>query len=260
MAGRLEGKVALITGGASGQGRVAAVRFAAEGARVALSDVNEEGGVQTMHMVQENGGEAYFVRGDVSAEGSARDMVDAAVRKYGALHILYNNAGIVGANIDGDVTQLSVETWDQILNINLRGIFLCSKYGVPALMQAGGGSVINTASIAGLIGSPFAGHAYTASKGGVIALTRAMAMAYARHKVRVNAHLSRWCGDADDRALQSRSVAVAAVYRQPSHRPCGHARRYRAPRCLSGLGRIFLGDWLDLYDRWWPYRDVRRGG
>ena len=103
MAGRLAGKVALITGGASGQGRVAAVRFAAEGAKVALSDVNEEGGVQTMHMVQENGGEAYFVRGDVAAEGSARDMVDAAVRKYGALHILYNNAGIVGANIDGDV-------------------------------------------------------------------------------------------------------------------------------------------------------------
>lgn len=187
MAGRLEGKVALITGGASGQGRAAAVRFAAEGARVALSDVHEEGGVQTMHMVQENGGEAYFVRGDVAAEGSARDMVDAAVRKYGALHILYNNAGIVGANVDSDVTQLSVETWDQILNINLRGIFLCSKYGVPALIQAGGGSVINTASIAGLIGSPFAGHAYTASKGGVIALTRAMAMAYAPHKVRVNA-------------------------------------------------------------------------
>ncbi len=187
MAGRLAGKVALITGGASGQGRAAALRFAQEGAKVALSDVNAEGGVQTMHMVQENGGAAYFVAGDVSAEGSAREMVAAAVRQYGGLHILYNNAGIVGANIDGDVTQLTVETWDRILNINLRGIFLCSKYGVPALIQAGGGSVINTASIAGLIGSPFAGHAYTASKGGVIALTRAMAMAYARHQVRVNA-------------------------------------------------------------------------
>lgn len=187
MAGRLEGKIALITGGASGQGRVAAQRFAAEGAKIALSDVYEEGGVQTMHMVQENGGEAYFVQGDVSAEGSAKDMVEAAVRKYGALHILYNNAGIVGANVDSDVTQLSVETWDRILNVNLRGIFLCSKYAVPAIIQAGGGSIINTASIAGLIGSPFAGHAYTASKGGVIALTRAMAMAYAAQQVRVNA-------------------------------------------------------------------------
>ncbi len=187
MAGRLEGKIALITGGASGQGRVAAQRFAAEGAKVALSDVNEEGGVQTMHMVQENGGEAFFVQGDVSAEGSAKAMVEAAVRQYGALHILYNNAGIVGANVDSDVTHLSVDTWDRILNINLRGIFLCSKYAVPALIQAGGGSVINTASIAGLIGSPFAGHAYTASKGGVIALTRAMAMAYAPQHVRVNA-------------------------------------------------------------------------
>src|SRR5262245_53621350 len=107
MAGRLEGKVALITGGASGQGRVAAVRFAQEGAKIALSDVNEEGGVQTMHMVQENGGEAYFIQGDVAAEGSARDMVEAAVRKYGALHILYNNAGIVGAHVDGDVTHLT---------------------------------------------------------------------------------------------------------------------------------------------------------
>lgn len=187
MAGRLAGKVALITGGASGQGRAAALRFAQEGAKVALSDVHAEGGVQTMHMVLEHGGEAYFVQGDVSVEASARDMVEAAVRKYGALHILYNNAGIVGADIDGDVTQLTVAAWDQILNVNLRGIFLCSKYGVPAIVQAGGGSVINTASIAGLIGSPFAGHAYTASKGGVIALTRAMAMAYAPHKVRVNA-------------------------------------------------------------------------
>src|SRR5438132_11002585 len=110
-------------------------------------------------------------------------MDAAGVRQYGGLHILYNNAGIVGANIDGDVTQLTVETWDRILNINLRGIFLCSKYGVPALIQAGGGSVINTASIAGLIGSPFAGHAYKARKGGGIALPRALPMVYGCHKL-----------------------------------------------------------------------------
>jgi NAD(P)-dependent dehydrogenase (short-subunit alcohol dehydrogenase family) len=187
MSDRLANKVALITGGASGQGRVAAIRFAQEGAKVVISDVNEDGGRQTMHMVQENGGQALFVPADVAVETSAQEMVAAAVRQYGALHILYNNAGIGGGGIDTDVTQLSVETWERILNINLRGIFLCSKYGVPALIQAGGGSVINTASIAGLIGSPYAGHAYTASKGGVIALTRAMAMSYASHKVRVNA-------------------------------------------------------------------------
>ena len=187
MANRLEGKIALITGGASGQGRAAAVRFAAEGATIVLSDVNEDGGTQTMHMVQENGGEALFVAADVSMESQAAEMVQAAVRQYGALHILYNNAGIVGHDVDTDVTRLSVDTWDRILNINLRGIFLGSKYGVPALIESGGGSVINTASIAGLIGSPFAGHAYTASKGGVIALTRAMAMAYASQGVRVNA-------------------------------------------------------------------------
>ena len=187
MAGRLEGKVALITGGASGQGRAAAIMFASEGAKVVLSDVNEEGGTQTRHLVTENGGQAVFTAADVSVEADARAMVEAALATYGALHVLYNNAGTVGIGVDARVTRLSVESWDFILNVNLRGIFLSSKYGIPALIDAGGGSVINTASIAGLVGSPYAGHAYTASKGGVIALTRGMAMTYARDKVRVNA-------------------------------------------------------------------------
>ncbi len=187
MADRLAGKVALITGGASGQGREAAVRFAAEGAKVVLSDVQEEGGVRTMHMVQENGGDAFFVPADIAVASSARDMVEAALRQYGALHVLYNNAGVIGEGRDGLVTDVDVDAWEFILNVNLRGIFLCAKYGVPALIDAGGGSVINTASVAGLIGSPNSGHAYAASKGGVIALTRAMAASYARHQVRVNA-------------------------------------------------------------------------
>jgi NAD(P)-dependent dehydrogenase (short-subunit alcohol dehydrogenase family) len=126
MAHRLAGKVALITGGASGQGRVAALRFAQEGARVALGDVNEEGGRQTMHMVQENGGEAFFVPADVSSEVSTKAMVEAALRQYGRLHILYNNAGIVGQNIDGDVTQLSVDVWTAF-STSTCGAFSCAR-------------------------------------------------------------------------------------------------------------------------------------
>jgi NAD(P)-dependent dehydrogenase (short-subunit alcohol dehydrogenase family) len=187
MAGRLKGKVALITGGGSGQGRTAAMLFAREGARIALSDVLEEGGTQTQHMVTENGGEAVFVAADVSSEASAKHMVEAALQRYGRLDILYNNAGIVGKGRDTDVANLDIDTWNQIIQVNLSGIFLGSKYAVPALIEAGGGSIINTASVAGMIGSPNSGHAYAASKGGVIALTRAMAVKYAPHKIRVNA-------------------------------------------------------------------------
>ncbi len=187
MAGRLEGKVALITGGGSGQGRTAAMMFAEEGAKIALSDVQEEGGTQTQHMVTENGGEALFVAADVSSEASAKNMVEAALQRYGRLDILYNNAGIVGRGRDTDVANLDFDAWNQIIQVNLSGIFLGSKYAVPALIEAGGGSIINTASVAGMIGSPNSGHAYAASKGGVIALTRAMAVKYAPNHIRVNA-------------------------------------------------------------------------
>lgn len=187
MAGRLEGKVALITGGAGGQGRTAALMFAREGARIALSDTQEEGGMQTQHMVTENGGEALFVAADVSQEASAQHMVEAALQHYGRLDILYNNAGIVGRGRDTDVAHLALDAWNQIIQVNLSGIFLGSKYAVPALIEAGGGSIINTASVAGMIGSPNSGHAYAASKGGVIALTRSMAVTYAPHRIRVNA-------------------------------------------------------------------------
>ncbi len=187
MAGRLEGKVALITGGASGQGRIAATMFAQEGAKIALSDMQEEGGMQTQHMVTENGGEALFVPADVSSEASAKNMVEAALQRYGRLDILYNNAGIVGKGRDTDVANLEFDAWNQIIQVNLSGIFLGSKYAVPALIEAGGGSIINTASVAGMIGSPNSGHAYAASKGGVIALTRAMAVKYAPNNIRVNA-------------------------------------------------------------------------
>jgi NAD(P)-dependent dehydrogenase (short-subunit alcohol dehydrogenase family) len=182
----LAGKVALITGSGSGQGRVAAVLFAREGARVVVSDVNVAGGEETVRLVGKGGGEAIFHAADVSKATDVEALVEAATRAYGGLHVLYNNAAIWGGG-DNFVTDLGEDAWDRIVAVNLKGVYLCCKYGIPALIGAGGGSVINTASAAGLIGSRNRSHAYSATKGGVIALTRAMAVAYARRGVRVNA-------------------------------------------------------------------------
>lgn len=186
MAGRLAGKVALITGAASGQGRAAARLFAKEGAKVVVTDVAVEGGEETVRLVGTDGGAASFVKMDVSQATEVQNGVRFAVQSYGGLHILYNNAALWRLGFDNRVTELAEEAWDTILGVNLKGVYLCCKYGIPELVNAGGGSVINTASIAGLVGSGNPTHTYTASKGGVIALTRAMAIAYAKDKVRVN--------------------------------------------------------------------------
>ena len=185
--GRLDGKVVLITGSGSGQGRAAARLFAGEGARIVVSDVAVESGEETVQLGQEAGGEAIFQAADVSKAADVEALIKAAVEAYGGLHVLYNNAAIWAARgIDNFVTELSEDGWDQVIDINLKGVFLCCKYGIPALIEAGGGSVINTASVAGIAGSRNRSHAYSASKGGVVAMTRAMAMAYARNQVRVN--------------------------------------------------------------------------
>lgn len=184
---RLEGKVAVITGAASGQGRAAARMFAAEGARIVVSDVDEAGGAETVAMVEADGGEACFARCDVSKAAEVEAMIATATETYGGLHVLYNNAAIWSRRgLDNFVTELDEDGWDAVLGVNLKGVFLCCKYGIPALIESGGGSVINTSSSAGLVGSRNATHAYSASKGGVISLTRAMAMAYAKQGVRVN--------------------------------------------------------------------------
>lgn len=184
---RLGGKVAIITGAGSGQGRAAARLFAAEGARVVVSDVNDEGGEETVRGIRDAGGEATYCHADVSRAADAGALVAAARDAYGRLDVLYNNAAIwSGRGLDNVVTELEEEGWDRILDVNLKGIYLCCKHAIPALVEAGGGSVINTSSAAGLVGSRNASHAYSASKGGVISLSRAMAMAYAREHVRVN--------------------------------------------------------------------------
>ena len=183
---RLENKVALITGAGSGIGREAAVLFAKEGAKVVVVDVNDDGGAETVGMVKANGGKAAFVHANVSRVVDCKDMIEFAETTYGKLDILFNNAGIMHGEDDNAITTEEA-IWDLTMNINLKGVFLGCKYGIPALRRAGGGSIINTASFVALMGAATPQIAYTASKGGVLAMTRELAVIHARENIRVNA-------------------------------------------------------------------------
>jgi NAD(P)-dependent dehydrogenase (short-subunit alcohol dehydrogenase family) len=185
---RLEGKVAVITGSASGQGKSAAELFAREGAKVVVSDVNGQGTEDVAAGIRQAGGEAIGVAADVSDPDSVRVLMERAIGHFGRLDVLYNNAGInTGTSFaDGRFETMDLEVWDRIQNVNLRGVFLCCKYAVPQMVEQQSGSIINTASIAGLIG--IGGRlAYSVSKGGVIALTKATATTYGRYNIRANA-------------------------------------------------------------------------
>tara|TARA_B100000809_G_scaffold264348_1_gene319946 strand:- start:1633 stop:2406 length:774 start_codon:yes stop_codon:yes gene_type:complete len=183
---RLEDKVALITGAAGGIGRETSLLFAAEGARVVAVDVNDEGCQETVDLVTAAGGQAISIHADVSRAADCEQMVAAAESEFGALHILFNNAGIMDHE-DGDASSTSEEVWDRTMAINLKGVFLGCKFGIEALKRAGGGSVINTASFVALMGAATPQLAYTASKGGVLAMTRELAIIHARENIRVNA-------------------------------------------------------------------------
>jgi NAD(P)-dependent dehydrogenase (short-subunit alcohol dehydrogenase family) len=181
---RLAGKVALITGAGSGQGREAAVLFAKEGAKVVVTDVNEEGIKETVEMVRAAGGEAAGRRVDVTDATQVQDGVAFTVRSFGALNVLYNNAGVYLRGKDGPVTRVEIDIWDTVLTVNLKSMYLCCKYAIPEMTKVGGGSIVNTASVAGLAGTNF--HAYSASKGGMIALSRSIATTYAPQNIRSN--------------------------------------------------------------------------
>jgi NAD(P)-dependent dehydrogenase (short-subunit alcohol dehydrogenase family) len=181
--GRLDGKVAIITGAASGIGRGTAIRFAGEGAAVVIADLNVEGGEAAVRDCKENGGRAVFQKADVSAEAEIKTLVARAVKEFGRLDIIYNNAGIGGAI--GPLEQISVEDWDKSLGVLLRSVFLGIKHSVPEMRKVGGGSIISTASVAGIRG--FAGlHPYCAAKAGVVNLTRSAALEFAKDRIRVN--------------------------------------------------------------------------
>jgi NAD(P)-dependent dehydrogenase (short-subunit alcohol dehydrogenase family) len=168
---RLENKVALITGASSGIGREAALLFAREGARVVVADVDDNGGQETVEMIQREKGEAAYVRADVSKAADCERMVAVAEEQFGKLDVLFNNAGIMHAQ-DDDAVSTDEKVWDLTMNINAKGVFFGCKYGIPALRRAGGGSIVNTASFVALLGAATPQIAYTASKGAVLALTR----------------------------------------------------------------------------------------
>jgi NAD(P)-dependent dehydrogenase (short-subunit alcohol dehydrogenase family) len=186
MNNRLAGKVALITGAGSGMGRAAAELFASEGARIVITDVVDEAGQAAVDAVRAVGGEATFVHADVSHADDCAEMVRVAVSTYGGLHVLYNNAGVFPAD-DGGLLDTPESTWERVMEINLKGVWLGCRAGVPAMLASGGGSIVNVASFVALMGAATAQIAYTASKGGVLAMTRELAVEYARQGIRANA-------------------------------------------------------------------------
>ncbi len=182
MSKRLEGKVLLITGAGSGIGRAVAKVYAREGAKVVVADIVDTNGAETVKMIKDEGGDALFVHADVSRPSDAEAMVKAAVERFGRIDVLHNNAGI---GLIKKVTETTEEEWDRIMDVNLKGVFLSSKYAIKQMQTQGGGAIINTASNYGLVGSPNWA-AYCASKGGVVLLTKAMAIDHAPDNIRVN--------------------------------------------------------------------------
>ena len=184
--GRLDGKVALITGAGSGMGREACLVFASEGARIAALDVDAPALETTASMTRDAGGDIAAFVADVADERQVRDAIEGAVLRFGALHVLYNNAGVLWRDRDVSVLETDEDVWDRVMAINLKGMVWVCKHGVPKLIEAGGGAIVNIGSTSALLGDTVPQDAYTASKGAVISLTRNLAVQFAPYGIRAN--------------------------------------------------------------------------
>lgn len=183
---RLAGKVAFITGAGMGMGREASVLFAAHGARVVVADIKKDAAHETVELVKKAGGEARAVVGDVAIEADVKRMIAEGVEAFGALHILYNNAGVLWKDRDRSVLETDEAQWDRVMAINLKSVFWVTKHGIPHLRKAGGGSIINVGSVSALAGFTRAQDAYTAAKGALISLTKSLAIQFAKDGIRCN--------------------------------------------------------------------------
>jgi NAD(P)-dependent dehydrogenase (short-subunit alcohol dehydrogenase family) len=182
----LAGKVALITGAGMGMGREASLLFAEHGARIIVADLNREAAHETVDLVHRAGGDAVPVIGDVAVEAEVKQMIDAGVHAFKALHILYNNAGVLWKDRDRSVLETDDASWERVMGINLKSVFWVTKYGVPQLQRSGGGSIILVGSVSALAGFTRAQDAYTAAKGALMALNKSLAIQFAKDRIRSN--------------------------------------------------------------------------